>query len=234
VARIIFVTTPDDSIASIAERLCRDGVLSAGQVVAHASGRHGLGVLGPVSASGAARAAVHPIMTLPGGTGGTGGRGGVDVLDGVVFGVAADAAAAELVTRLVADMGGRAVHVPDESRALYHAALVLGGNFLATLTNSAVELLRTVGVADPATAVGPLLHASVDNALARGAEAMTGPVRRSDTETLRAHLAALRRDAPELVETYLAMSDLTVHSLERAGVLGAAAAASVRSALGES
>jgi predicted short-subunit dehydrogenase-like oxidoreductase (DUF2520 family) len=227
VADVIFITTPDDSIASIADSLSRDRALSAGQVVVHASGRHGLGVLDAVTASGAARAAVHPVMTLPGG------HVGADMLKGAVFGVAADATAASRVAQLVADMGGRPVHVPDEARALYHASLVLGGNFLGTLTNAAVELLRAAGITDPATAIGPLLRASVDNALVQGERAMTGPVRRNDTETLHAHLEALRRDAPDLVDSYRALSVLTAHSLERAGVLSAAAAASVRAALRE-
>ncbi len=228
VAATIFITTPDDAIASVVDGLCQDRALHAGHVVAHASGRHGLGILGPVTASGAARAAVHPVMTLPGG------HGDASVLEGAVFGVAADAAAAGRVARLVADMGGRPVYVPDEARVLYHAALVLGGNFLGTLANAAVGLLRAAGIADPASAIGPLLRASVDNALARGEEAMTGPVRRNDIDTLRAHLAGLRRDAPDLVDTYLALSVLTANSLERAGALDAAAAASVRSALADS
>ena len=36
--------------------------------------------------------------------------------------------------------------------------------------------------------------------------ALTGPVARGDTATVRAHLDALRQTAPELVESYVAMA----------------------------
>jgi predicted short-subunit dehydrogenase-like oxidoreductase (DUF2520 family) len=224
-ADVIFITVPDGVIASVADSLRRAGALRAGQVVVHASGRHGLASLAPVVRARAVRAAVHPIMTLPGG------RDDASLLADAAFGVTSDAAAADLVDRLVADMGGRVVHVPDETRVLYHAALVIGANFAAALAGAAVGLLATAGVAEPAAVAAPLLRASLDNALAQGEIAMTGPVRRSDVETLDAHLAALRRDAPDLVDSYLVLSLLTVNRLERAGVVTPAAAASVRAAL---
>ena len=93
------------------------------------------------------------------------------------------------------EMGGEPVFIAEEHRDLYHAALAGAANHLITLVTQAVDLLRTAGVADPARLLGPLLSASLDNALRFGDAGLTGPVARGDAETVAAHVAALERRA---------------------------------------
>ena len=89
------------------------------------------------------------------------------------------------------EMGGEPVFIPEEHRDLYHAALASAANHLITLVAQATDLLRTVGVANPARMLGPLLSASLDNALRFGDAGLTGPVARGDAATVAAHVAAL-------------------------------------------
>jgi predicted short-subunit dehydrogenase-like oxidoreductase (DUF2520 family) len=227
---VLVLAVGDDALPGLAVSLAQapsPAGVRDGAVVAHVSGRHGLAVLEPVLARGAARAAVHPIMSLA----------GLDPasdavhLRGTTFGVTADPAAAPVARHLVAAVGGRAVDVAEDARTLYHAAMVLGANYLAALAGAAADLLAAAGVPDASAALAPLLRVSLENGLRDGDAATTGPVRRADTGTLAAHLAALREAAPGVVPAYTALGRLAADRLETAGILPPGPAAAVRAAL---
>src|SRR5262245_57298616 len=61
---LLIVAVPDDSLAGLVAGLVEAGSISQGQIVAHTSGAHGLGVLAPVVAAGARPLALHPAMTF--------------------------------------------------------------------------------------------------------------------------------------------------------------------------
>ena len=149
----------------------------------HTSGRHGLAVLDAGRAVGARPVALHPAMTF------TGTAVDLGRLAGCVFGLTAGAAERAFAEALVADLGGRAMWVPEEMRTLYHAGLAHGANHLVTLVTQAMELLAAAGADDPAGTLRPLLTAALDNALDQGDAALTGPIVRGDVNTVRAHLA---------------------------------------------
>jgi predicted short-subunit dehydrogenase-like oxidoreductase (DUF2520 family) len=86
----------------------------------------------------------------------------------------------------------------------------------------AADLLRTAGVTDPARLLGPLLSASLDNALRFGDAGLTGPVARGDADTVAAHLAALAAApaaSPAVIAAYTAMARLTADRALAAGLL---------------
>ena len=170
--------------------LSASGAIREGQVVVHTSGRHGLAVLEPAREVGARTVALHPAMTF------TGTEVDLPRLAGCVFGVTAADADRELAESLVADLGGRAMWVPEDRRTLYHAGLAHGANHLVTLVAEAMEILSAAGAEDPAATLRPLLTAALDNALEDGDAALTGPIVRGDVETVRAHLADLEATAP--------------------------------------
>lgn len=206
---LLLLTVPDDMLANVVAMLSASGAIREGQYVAHTSGRHGLAVLEPAAEVGARVIALHPAMTFT----------GTDVdlprLAGCVFGVTAGDAERELTERLVADLGGHAMWVPEDRRTLYHAGLAHGANHLVTLVTQAMELLSqameagdgTTGgdTVSPAETLRPLLTAALDNALARGDSALTGPIARGDVETVRAHLAEIAATAPHTLPSYVAL-----------------------------
>lgn len=77
-------------------------------------------------------------------------------------------------------------------RSLYHAAAVTSAAGVVTTMLLAMELLQASGVNDMAV-LGPIAHRAIDNVLLQGAGAMTGPVVRGDTATVKAHEKAMRR-----------------------------------------
>ncbi|CAJ59717.1 conserved hypothetical protein; putative peptidase domain [Frankia alni ACN14a] len=221
-AEVLLVAVPDDAIAPVTAELVAADAVRAEQILVHLSGRHGLGVLGAATATGAVRMALHPIMTLPEAV------GDPDTFAGVPFGITADPGAEARARGLVADVGGIPLLIEDDRRDLYHAALVLGGNFLTSLTVAAQQTLAAAGVADPGAALAPLLRASLDNALTGGWPASTGPVRRGDLGTVRAHLRALDTADPAVADVYRALVAFTAGGLERAGLLEASVADRLR------
>jgi predicted short-subunit dehydrogenase-like oxidoreductase (DUF2520 family) len=203
----VLLAVGDDAIGPLVAELVAEGALGPGQLVAHLSGRHGLAVLAPAAEAGAATLALHPAMTF------TGGGADLDRLAGTVFGVTALGRHWSIAEQLVTDVGGTAVAVPEELRPLWHAGLAHGANHLVTLVASALDVVRATGVADPAAVLRPLLTAALDNALAAGDTALTGPVARGDAGTVAAHLDVLASDAPHERPLYLAMARATAGRL---------------------
>jgi predicted short-subunit dehydrogenase-like oxidoreductase (DUF2520 family) len=201
---VLLLTVPDDMLANVVTMLSASGAIHEGQRVVHTSGRHGLAVLVPAIAVGAVPVAVHPAMTF------TGTAVDLTRLPGCVFGVTAATEDRAFADGLVADLGGTTMWVPEEKRAVYHAALAHGANHLVTLVAQAMELLDAAGADDPAGTLRPLLTAALDNALEAGDAALTGPIVRGDVETVRAHVADLVADAPQTLPSYLAMAHATL------------------------
>lgn len=200
---LLLLTVPDDMLHNVVISLVGAGAIRSGQVVVHTSGRHGLAVLAEAEAVGARVIAMHPAMTF------TGTAVDLDRLRGCVFGVTAGPAERALAESLVADLGGVAMFVPEERRTLYHAGLAHGANHLVTLVSQAMDLLAASGAEDPAATLRPLLSAALDNALAHGDAALTGPIVRGDVNTVRAHLAEIAASSPDTLASYVAMARAT-------------------------
>lgn len=169
---LVVLAVPDDVVADVAAT-----VAPGSAVVAHLSGSRGLDVLGPHARS----ASIHPLVALP-----TAALGAERLRAGAWFAVAGD----EIARRVVRALGGRAVEVPDEHRAAYHAAACIASNHLVALLGQVERVASPIGV--PLEAYLDLARATVENVAALGpAGALTGPAARGDTATLDRHRAAL-------------------------------------------
>lgn len=206
-AEILVLAVPDDSLASVAAELA--SFARPGLIVLHISGRHGLAPLQPLAAAGARTIAFHPAMTFTGTS--------IDLDRSCVFGLTAAAAEREIAESLVAALGGTPMWIDEDDRVTYHAALAHGANHLTTIVSQAMELLRHVGAADPAAVLRPLLNAALDNTLAYGDAALTGPVARGDVDTVRSHLAGI--DDESISTTYRALAVATAERAQQSGRL---------------
>lgn len=208
-AGIVLLAVPDDALPSVARTLAAPA--RPGQVFVHPSGASGLAVLAPLATAGAARVALHPAMTF------TGTPADLPRLAGCPVAVTADEAVGSLAERLVSDLGGRPVRLAEEQRVAYHAALCHAANHLVTLVAQAQDVLAATGIEDPSVLLRPLLEAVLANTLRLGDQALTGPVSRGDTGTVRGHLAALDAIDGEVGRTY---RDLAAATARRAGRMG--------------
>jgi predicted short-subunit dehydrogenase-like oxidoreductase (DUF2520 family) len=95
--------------------------------------------------------------------------------------------------------------------------LTMGSNHLVTLVNDAADVLKAAGVESPSRLLGPLLSASLDNALRLSDDALTGPISRGDRSTIEAHIRALK--GTQFLQPYLAMALRTMSRARAAGRL---------------
>lgn len=179
-AEVVLLAVPDGALAEVANRL------PVGPVVLHCSGASGLGVLAPHTLTGS----VHPLAALPSAE-----VGAERLAGGCWFAVAGHPVATEMVH----DLGGRAVDVPDDHRAAYHAAAAIAANHLVALLGQVERVATLAGV--PLAAFLDLARGSFDDVARVGpAAALTGPVSRGDWVTVQRHLAALPADERDAYE----------------------------------
>lgn len=223
-AELVLLAVPDDALPELVEGLATTGAWQQGQLVAHTSGRFGVSVLDPARKLGVLPLALHPAMTFSGMS--------LDLarLADCSFGVTADKAILPVAQALVVEMGGEPVVIEEADRPMYHAALAHSANHLVTLTAQSVELLSSIGVEDPARMLAPLLRASLDNALASGESALTGPVARADTGTIVVHDSALAGQE-EIRSAYRHLAQVTTTRALRRGQLNEQQAADILRAL---
>lgn len=209
-SELIVLAVPDDELAGLAAGIAQANLQPGAQIFAHTSGRYGIEVLAPLAAQGAITLAMHPAMTF------TGTSLDLGRLIGCPWAVSAAPMFMPIATALVVELEGRSVQIAEADRTTYHLALAHGSNHLVVLVAQVRELLRDIGVAEPETLVGPLLHAALEEALRTGERALTGPVQRGDAGTVTAHLDALREAAhPNTEKAYRVLArgalDLTSH-----------------------
>jgi predicted short-subunit dehydrogenase-like oxidoreductase (DUF2520 family) len=214
-AHLVVLAVPDDTLEGLIAGLHQAGVLTPGQVVLHTSGAHGISVFEAAADSSIIPVALHPAMAF------TGTAMDLDRLADCCFAVTTMDLARPLGEALVIEMGGEPIWVPESQRVAYHAALTHASDHLVTVVGQAMGLLTDAGIEDPARILEPLVTASLSNALRMGDVALTGPVSRGDAGTVAEHVALLRRQAPDVRDTYVALARATVERALLSGRLSA-------------
>jgi predicted short-subunit dehydrogenase-like oxidoreductase (DUF2520 family) len=209
-ADLVFITTPDDAIAEVAAQVR----WRPGSWVVHVSGAESLDVLEPALRAGATVGSIHPLQTF------ADVEQAVASMPGSTFALEGEGPLLECLREMVLALGGRAVELRPQDKALYHAAAVLVSNYVVTLMDMATRLWQQLG-ADPDAATEallPLLQGTVNNLRRLGLpDALTGPIARGDLGTVRWHLAALEASAPELLPAYRELGLRTVPVAEALG-----------------
>jgi|SRR5579862_3095115 len=201
-ASILLITTSDSAIAEVGQALSRIGPGGdswRGKVVLHTCGSLPSSVLNPLKSRGAAIGSLHPYQTVPSP------QAGVRNLRGCFWGVEGDRKAVGVAKRLINRLGGTAFSIQPEQKALYHLSAFLVCPMVVTLMAKAADFLEQAGV--PAKISHPMLCQFVAETARNFAElggrrALTGPAVRGDWDTIRRHLAALRKASPEFEPVY--------------------------------
>jgi len=193
-AGAVLLAVPDDAITSLAAALGAERSVGPDQVVLHLSGLLDRAALAPLHETGAALGSFHPLQTIADPT------TAPARLAGAYAGIEGDERALDLGRRLAEALGMTAVTVPSEGKVAYHAGAALAANYTVALAAVAERLALRAGIpASLATRIYlPLLRGTVANLEAGPAAALTGPVRRGDARTIRAHLAVLTRADAQL------------------------------------
>jgi predicted short-subunit dehydrogenase-like oxidoreductase (DUF2520 family) len=223
-ADAVFITTPDDIIADVAEKLCWHN----GQVVIHCSGVHSIDILEPAHKYGASACCLHPLQTF------ASIEEAIKNISGSTFALEGDGPTLETARDMATALNGNIITLKAGDKVLYHAAAVTLSNYLVTLMKTAADLWQSFGVPqDQAVkALLPLLKGTVNNIERVGIpNCLTGPIARGDVETIRKHVVALEKSQPASLEAYRVLGLNTLSIALAKGRISLETAEEIRSLL---
>ena len=202
-ASLLVLCVRDGALAALASEL--RGRVSADAAVVHVAGALGPDVLAPLRGHCAGIGQAHPLVSFAS-------LRAFPTLDGAHLLIAGEPVARERARSMGRILGMVPRAWPGIDLALYHAAAGLLANGSAALAAASAELLGASGCrANPrelGRVLGPLLRSVAENVTRLGTpEALTGPIRRGDASTVRAHLSALERATPDLLPLYVACAE---------------------------
>lgn len=205
--QLVVLAVPDPQLPAVIEQVAE--ITRDGQMVAHASGAHGCGILQPITDTGALPLAMHPVMTFGGTSQDTAN------LAGCAWGITADSEIGQTVAELlVSSLEGVAITIPEAKRPAYHAAIAYAANYVVTLLSDAQAMLDHVLVddqdaqsaadgsgsaldyrfnSDSAKLLETIIPAAVRNALTQRMDGLTGPAARDDAAAVQRHIEALKQ-----------------------------------------
>jgi predicted short-subunit dehydrogenase-like oxidoreductase (DUF2520 family) len=92
----------------------------------------------------------------------------------------------------------KVVLIDSCNKSRYHAGCVMISNLVCSLVDIGYDLFKSIGIND-LSIFNPLIKNNIDNILNVGAkDALTGPIRRCDIETVKKHLDVLTDEEKEI------------------------------------
>ncbi len=194
-AELVFVTTPDDAVAPVVSQVR----WHEGQGVVHCSGADSTDILKPARKAGANVGCFHPLQTF------ADARRAMENIPGSTFALEAEEPLLTTLKGMATALDAYWIELKASDKVLYHASAVIACNYLVTLVKLATDLWQTFDIPrhQAIRALLPLMRGAIYNIDTVGIpQCLTGPIARGDTGTIKKHLDALRRTAPDLLSTY--------------------------------
>lgn len=202
-AELVFITTPDDAIG----RVVAEVKWHPGQSVVHCSGADSTDILELARESGSQVGAFHPLQTF------ASTQRAIENMAGSTFAIEAGEPLLTVLKDMATALDGHWIELKAGDKVIYHAAAVVACNYLVTLVKLATDLWQTFGIPrqEATRALLPLLRGTIHNIETIGIPGcLTGPVARGDTGTVKKHLDAMEKAAPELLNTYRELGRQTI------------------------
>lgn len=187
-ADVFLITVPDDQIpAAVAELSALKLAAHRKTIALHTSGALSAEVLAPLHDRGWHTGSVHPLISI------SDSREG---LHGGFWNIEGDKTSLRFARTMVRDLGGKSFSVNAVDKPLYHAAAVMASGNVVAVFDVALEMLVQCGLSRQTArrVLLPLLASTVRNLETKDtSDALTGTFSRGDLETVKRHLAALKR-----------------------------------------
>ncbi|NBB77194.1 MAG: DUF2520 domain-containing protein [Bacteroidetes bacterium] len=220
---LIFITTPDNIIPEISEKLSAIEARWNQKCVVHCSGALFSDELKSVAEKGGDVAAMHPIQSFNRGD-------GKERFEGIFVTLEGDPNAIQYLKPIVKSMAAKPVAASKSQKLDLHIAAVMVSNYAVALMHSAESLLNESGLEDGMDMLKPLILQTIENVFVKGtSQALSGPVARGDTETVSAHLSNLKTTQRENIYRVLGLEAARI--AEKSGNLSSNQAKSLRELL---
>jgi predicted short-subunit dehydrogenase-like oxidoreductase (DUF2520 family) len=194
-AELVFITTPDDVIATVVNEV----QWHTGQSAVHCSGADSTQSLETARKAGAQVGVIHPLQTF------ASAKEAIDNMPGSTFALEAEEPLLTTLKEVATVLGGHWIELAAKDKVIYHAAAVIACNYLVTLVKLATDLWQTFNIPpqEAVQALLPLVRGTIHNLETVGIpQCLTGPVARGDTGTIKKHIEALQNVAPAMLSTY--------------------------------
>lgn len=208
-ADIVLLAVADDAVDSVARALFQEGHLHKRQTLFHCGGAKAARVALVSLPDAFCVGTLHPLVAVPDGV------RGARLLPLSYFALEGDEEAIHVGESIVNEIGAKSFQLSGDQMCLYHAAAVMASNHTVSLWHHAKLVLQEAGIEEMAATevLLPLLKSTLENVATQGLpDALTGPVRRGDVQTIRRHLDELSQRLPQEAGLYRACTKATVET----------------------
>jgi len=207
-ASLVFICTPDTLIEPVCKKIASEGGFNSQSVVFHLSGALSSDILASAKKAGAVTGSIHPLQAFAPYE-----EGQQSPFRAINMSVEGEKKAVELGKVIVNALKAHSFTIPTKAKTLYHASAVVASNYLVTVENCALELLKQAGLSEDNAyeILEPLIMGSLNNIKKRGSiNALTGPVARGDDEIVARHLRDIERKVPQFSALYKLLGRYTL------------------------
>ncbi|MBN2424198.1 MAG: DUF2520 domain-containing protein [Calditrichaceae bacterium] len=204
---IIFITVPDDEIVSVVNKLQKNDLNN--KIILHTSGACGLSVFDVLKRQHAAIGSFHPLQTF------TGLFLRETIWKGIICTYQGDEKGYGFVKHFCGMAGAELIRVTAEQKIAIHTAGVLVSNLYFALLKAAEKVLETYDLKNEARSMLiPLIRQTIENYQRYPvADALTGPLKRGDINTIKSHLDFLNGQE-EIRQLYKVLSKTLLNDVD--------------------
>ncbi|MBQ9610489.1 MAG: DUF2520 domain-containing protein [Lachnospiraceae bacterium] len=187
---IIFLTVPDGQIAVMANELDRLDVSVDEKIICHTSGASSSQVFSGMD-SHVYGYSIHPIYAVSSKT-----ESYINFNQAYIT-IEGHEKHIQMIADMFIKLGHQVKIISPDDKVKYHSAAVFASNLVIGLYHKSVKLMTECGFdeIEAEEALKPLFENNANNLINKGCtDALTGPVERCDTETVRKHVEVLEGD----------------------------------------
>ncbi len=207
-ADLIIITTPDDKIENIAEKILENDYSHL--YLMHMSGLHSSDIL--KKAQNINVFSLHPLQAI------ANFKEGIKLLPDSTYTLEGDEKGIKLGKKIIEKLDLNYNIIQKEYKPLYHAAAVIASNYLVTLTAASYELLEEADILNNETKKGllGLVKGTLNNLENLDPEeALTGPIARGDIKTIQKHIDAIKKHKNKYLELYKVLGEYTAEMKDK-------------------
>ena len=199
---IVCIATPDSQIKTVWEELCKFSL--EGKIVCHFSGSLSSDLFTGREKKGVSACSVHPMYAF------SSKFTSYEQLNHVIFTSEGDFYALSVVGDIFRKAGNKVCVMESAKKTRYHASASMISNLMIGLYEMSIRMLMDCGFSreDAVELTTPLVQNNIKALLhSSPEEALTGPIERGDTETVKKHLSVLTEAEKEV---YLRLGEMVL------------------------
>ncbi len=185
---IIFITTNDDSIKLVCNKLINSNHIKTGQILIHTSGVHSSKVLIKAKEKNCNIYSIHPLQAF------ANIDKAVKDLNNTVFTIEGDEEQLDTIKNIFKKTKNSFFIINSNQKILYHAVACIISNYLVTLMDYGLSIFKQIGINETEgyKALYPLINSTINNIFKLGTtDALTGPIARGDIKTIKSHIISI-------------------------------------------